>query len=427
MLKLSTDVGTPICADKFCSFGIIEGIGIAIAAGAVSAGATAATAAVIGTIGSYALVGAGVGALTAAVTGGKVLKGAGYGALIGATLGTGASIGGITYEGGLGALAGAGAAGAAEGEAAVAGAEGAAGAGAGAAGAEGAAGAGAGAAGEAAAPSLAATSGEAAGALSSAPIVSTGEGALATAAPEVGGLAPTVAAVAPTLAEAGTPAILSGAETVAAAPAGIAGAAPSASGLAAYGGGESGLLSTLGLTKGDLIKGALSSFGSAMSGGDRPPPEVPRGPYFNMPLQSSGYLDRRVNQQYQPAGGDWYTYGQRPNQPSFYTNNNINLGYARGGALSAGRRRAAPPQPNPVRYVSGGGDGVSDDVPAQLSDGEYVLTAADVSRIGNGSTQAGVKKLDRMRQQVARDAGARKIQGRVKEPASYLRQAAMGR
>jgi hypothetical protein len=53
------------------------------------------------------------------------------------------------------------------------------------------------------------------------------------------------------------------------------------------------------------------------------------------------------------------------------------------------------------RFLKGGGDGMSDDIPAMigkqqkaaLSDGEFVVPADVVSHLGNGSSRAGAKKL----------------------------------
>ena len=55
----------------------------------------------------------------------------------------------------------------------------------------------------------------------------------------------------------------------------------------------------------------------------------------------------------------------------------------------------------PPRYLSGGGDGMSDSIPARISgkqearlaDGEFVIPADVVSHLGNGSSNAGAKKL----------------------------------
>jgi hypothetical protein len=46
------------------------------------------------------------------------------------------------------------------------------------------------------------------------------------------------------------------------------------------------------------------------------------------------------------------------------------------------------------RYVSGDGDGTSDEVPAMLANGEFVIPADVVSKLGNGSNDAGASVLD---------------------------------
>jgi hypothetical protein len=45
-------------------------------------------------------------------------------------------------------------------------------------------------------------------------------------------------------------------------------------------------------------------------------------------------------------------------------------------------------------YVQGDGDGTSDSVNAKLADGEFVIPADVVSKLGNGSSDAGAKVLD---------------------------------
>jgi hypothetical protein len=73
------------------------------------------------------------------------------------------------------------------------------------------------------------------------------------------------------------------------------------------------------------------------------------------------------------------------------------------------------------RLLRGPGDGVSDSIPAtiankqpaRLADGEFVVPARIVSELGNGSTEAGARKLYQM---LARVQNARKKsigQGRV--------------
>lgn len=79
--------------------------------------------------------------------------------------------------------------------------------------------------------------------------------------------------------------------------------------------------------------------------------------------------------------------------------------YAVGGLTALAKGGAMPP-----RFLSGGGDGMSDSIPARiagkqearLADGEFVVPADVVSHLGNGSSKAGAKKLyammDRARQ-----------------------------
>ena len=67
------------------------------------------------------------------------------------------------------------------------------------------------------------------------------------------------------------------------------------------------------------------------------------------------------------------------------------------------------------RLLRGPGDGVSDSIPAEihgskiqparLADGEFVFPARIVSEIGNGSTQAGAKKLYAIMDKIQRDRG----------------------
>lgn len=68
--------------------------------------------------------------------------------------------------------------------------------------------------------------------------------------------------------------------------------------------------------------------------------------------------------------------------------------------------------------IDGGGDGMSDSVPATIdgqedllvSKDEYVVDAPTVAMIGNGSSDAGAKKLDKMREEVRKAATGSRIQ-----------------
>jgi len=75
-------------------------------------------------------------------------------------------------------------------------------------------------------------------------------------------------------------------------------------------------------------------------------------------------------------------------------------------------------------YVKGRGDGQSDDIPAMLADGEYVFDADTVASLGNGSSDAGAKRLDKMREAIRkhkRSAPIHKIPPKAKSPLEYLK------
>jgi hypothetical protein len=79
------------------------------------------------------------------------------------------------------------------------------------------------------------------------------------------------------------------------------------------------------------------------------------------------------------------------------------------------------------RYVKGGGTGTSDDIPAVLSDGEYVIDAQTVSMLGDGSSDAGAAKLDKMREEIRKHKGKHLAKGKfapnAKGPLSYMKRA----
>jgi len=85
------------------------------------------------------------------------------------------------------------------------------------------------------------------------------------------------------------------------------------------------------------------------------------------------------------------------------------MGYAMGGGLGS-----LGSYSDGGRLLRGPGDGVSDSIPAtigrkqqpaRLADGEFVIPARIVSELGNGSTEAGAKKLYAMMDRVQRARG----------------------
>jgi hypothetical protein len=101
----------------------------------------------------------------------------------------------------------------------------------------------------------------------------------------------------------------------------------------------------------------------------------------------------------------------------------LNQGNLRNGLFGLGY--AAGGQP---RFLSGGGDGMSDDIPAtinnnqpaRLADGEFVVPADVVSHIGNGSSKAGAKQLYSMMNKVRKARTGNPKQGKQINPRKYM-------
>jgi hypothetical protein len=90
--------------------------------------------------------------------------------------------------------------------------------------------------------------------------------------------------------------------------------------------------------------------------------------------------------------------------------------YANGGAIESQYNLGG--YSDGGRLLKGPGDGVSDDIPAvignrqpaRLADGEFVIPARIVSELGNGSTDAGAKRLYAMMDKI--QAGRKKTVGK---------------
>jgi hypothetical protein len=90
------------------------------------------------------------------------------------------------------------------------------------------------------------------------------------------------------------------------------------------------------------------------------------------------------------------------------------MGFASGGMLP--------------RFLSGGGDGMSDSIraniegtqEARLADGEFVIPADVVSHLGNGSSKAGAKQLYDMMNRVRKARTGNPKQGREIKPTKLM-------
>ena len=106
------------------------------------------------------------------------------------------------------------------------------------------------------------------------------------------------------------------------------------------------------------------------------------------------------------------------------------------GALRFGQAAFGFAQGGMPEYQAGGtllngpGDGMSDDIPAvirgkgvqraALADGEFVVPADVVSHLGNGSTNAGAKKLHHMMAQIRQARTGKTRQAPAVDTAQYL-------
>ena len=77
-------------------------------------------------------------------------------------------------------------------------------------------------------------------------------------------------------------------------------------------------------------------------------------------------------------------------------------------------------------HVRGPGSGRSDDIPAVLSDGEYVIDSESVALLGDGSTDAGARRLDEMRQKLRKHKAKKLAKGgfsdEAKGPMEYMKE-----
>jgi hypothetical protein len=93
----------------------------------------------------------------------------------------------------------------------------------------------------------------------------------------------------------------------------------------------------------------------------------------------------------------------------------VTTGMARGGPMGYSRGSSRK-----SFAVEGPGDGRSDDIPAVLSDGEYVIDAETVALLGDGSSRAGAKKLDELRVKIRKHKGRNLAKGKFSVNAKPL-------
>ncbi len=157
--------------------------------------------------------------------------------------------------------------------------------------------------------------------------------------------------------------------------------------------------------------GAQDQLAAMMAQGQPIPAQMVRGAGGR--LRAAGYT-------VDPNSGTWM-----PPPPQL----GQGTGFQRGGhfdhfAQNRDVARISPTVSAQGRYVKGPGTGRSDDIPARLSDGEYVMDAETVALLGDGSGDAGAKRLDEMRQELRKHKAKNLSKGgfshKAKSPASYM-------
>lgn len=105
-------------------------------------------------------------------------------------------------------------------------------------------------------------------------------------------------------------------------------------------------------------------------------------------------------------------------------------GYQQGGEFNYWEQNQDVPNAAPTvsreggHHVRGPGSGRSDDIPAYLSDGEYVIDAESVALLGDGSGSAGAQRLDEMRKELRQHKASKMKKGefthKAKKPVGYM-------
>jgi len=172
---------------------------------------------------------------------------------------------------------------------------------------------------------------------------------------------------------------------------------------------------------GTIPGGLGSGFSSVFSG------SLPRA---TLPGAATGFAPRDPSSLRPQTTQDWYRYGYGPEQ-SFFSyvpqgeenKSKAFTGYYEGGDVSGPTGGLG--MTSESFAVNGPGTGRSDEIPALLSDGEYVIDAETVALLGDGSSKAGAERLDQFRINLRRDKGRKLAKGdfsvNAKRPEQYMK------
>lgn len=186
---------------------------------------------------------------------------------------------------------------------------------------------------------------------------------------------------------------------------------------------------------GKAALGALAISQMAKGSGEQGPPESARPEGWDSPLPDYNF-DRAAAPS--RSADSYYSYGEAPEQVWFDRNDlgadqdpaafqplvqqdnfetpsskwlKMKTGKSRGGMAEGGGGALS----NIPKYVreNTGAHGRADNIDAKLSEGEYVIDSETVALLGDGSTDAGAKKLDDMRKKIRAHKGRALAKGRI--------------
>jgi len=130
-------------------------------------------------------------------------------------------------------------------------------------------------------------------------------------------------------------------------------------------------------------------------------PRVAAGPQ----ITGTNLMNSYAPPTYAPTGGMGGSILQPYNTPNMYANLMQPQRRAMGGMMGGGIANLAQGgYPRRNGQISGPGTETSDDIPAMLSDGEFVMTAEAVRGAGGGSRRDGAKKMYALMHQLERNA-----------------------
>lgn len=131
-----------------------------------------------------------------------------------------------------------------------------------------------------------------------------------------------------------------------------------------------------------------------------------------MMMQSQGWQFDPSSNMFYPPG--YYGVGGSQPLPGGYEGGQV-VAYRLGGLVKKYQSGG---------HVRGAGTGRSDDIPAVLSDGEYIIDSETVALLGDGSTDAGARRLDEMRSKLRKHKGKKLSKGgfsdAAKTPEQYM-------